>query len=173
MPLSNLLKSQKVNSINSYIFIFLDPREDVYDFEKIVVTFKNFMNTQEKEIKHFSSSVDARLFDQGYHFEVASRKSDHHARMENYHAIVEDLFQFTDNPNGGPMTSFFGVFDGHGGFFISEYLSFHLATRIAQQTSFSTKLPEALREAFFATDNDVLKRISRDVRFLKEVFLTF
>ena len=119
---------------------------------------------QEKDIKAFAATIDTRLFDQGMRFEIASRKSDHHTRMENYHAVVEDLYQFTDNPNGGPMTSFFGVFDGHGGFFISEYLSFHLATRIAQQPSFNTKLTDAMRDAFFATDIDVINRINRDVR---------
>ena len=62
-----------------------------------------------------------------------------------------------------PMTSFFGVFDGHGGYLISEYLSLHLAYNIAKQPDFCRNIEKAVRSAFVYTDDLVIQRIYRDV----------
>jgi protein phosphatase 2C family protein 2/3 len=83
--------------------------------------------------------------------------------MENNHCVIEDLSSFAQLADAGPVTSYFGVYDGHGGYLISEYLASHLATNIAKQHAFMSDVKEAMRIGFMETDKDVLAKISRDV----------
>ncbi|RPA81798.1 protein phosphatase 2C [Ascobolus immersus RN42] len=79
--------------------------------------------------------------------------------MEDAHIAVLNLKG--SPPNGAEMNSnisLFGVFDGHGGDKVAEFTGKHLHDIILQQPSFKIgDYASALREAFLATDQEILK----------------
>jgi hypothetical protein len=138
------------------------PSDDIFEFDKIVEQFKKYVYTNGSDLRSRAVATDPMFLVTGYRYDISFRKSAHHFKMENNHAIIEDLNSFAKIPNM-PQSSFYGVFDGHGGYMISEYLSLHLAYNIAKQPAFLRNIPEALRLGFKVTDELVLKKMFRDV----------
>ena len=142
------------------------PQDDVFDFDMIVDMFKKYVYNNGNELRSKARHPDAQQISQAYRYEVAFHKSAHHIKMENNHAVIEDLNSFARLPPNAPQSSFYGVFDGHGGYMISEYLSLHLASNIARHPSFLKSMTETFRGAFAKTDDDVNRKIDRDVCFI-------
>lgn len=73
--------------------------------------------------------------------------------MRGWRASSQDTHVIcVDQPND-IETSFFGVFDGHGGNMVSEYLSNHLYNSLVDRPAFKTgKIKEALEESFVMVD---------------------
>lgn len=143
----------------------LTVNEDVYDYETVVEKFKKYVHQGGPEIRGKITPFDPENVKKGFVYDIALRKSDHHVKMENNHTIVEDLNQFANLPGNVSQCSFYGVFDGHGGYLVSEYLSHHVPLAIAKHPLFLSNLPEALRQSYLKMDDFVCKKNMRDVRF--------
>ncbi|CAA20880.1 serine/threonine protein phosphatase PP2C catalytic subunit Ptc2 [Schizosaccharomyces pombe] len=99
--------------------------------------------------KHSSSGGDRWL-----HFGVS--------HMQGWRISMEDahcaLLNFTDSNSSNPPTSFFGVFDGHGGDRVAKYCRQHLPDIIKSQPSFwKGNYDEALKSGFLAADNALMQ----------------
>ncbi|KAJ0062181.1 hypothetical protein NL108_017419, partial [Boleophthalmus pectinirostris] len=82
-------------------------------------------------------------------------------KMEDKHIIIPDfntLFNIQDQEE----QAFFAVFDGHGGVDAANYASTHLHVNLAHQESFKEDLGEALYRAFRLTDEQFVKKASRE-----------
>jgi hypothetical protein len=134
---------------------------ELLDFDRVVEAFKKYVYHNGADLRAKAVHPDASALEKSYRYEVAFHKSSHHLKMENNHAVIEDLNTF--GRFGGPQCSFYGVFDGHGGYLISEYLSLHLAGNIARHPSFHKSIPDAIRGSFMKTDEDIAHKIQRDV----------
>uniref|UniRef100_A0A0D9W6T0 protein-serine/threonine phosphatase n=1 Tax=Leersia perrieri TaxID=77586 RepID=A0A0D9W6T0_9ORYZ len=77
---------------------------------------------------------------------AASAMQGYRNTMEDAHATIEDLDVSTN-------TSFFGVYDGHGGCAVARYCANHLHTKVLEQEDFSGNLPNALGKAFLRMDD--------------------
>jgi protein phosphatase PTC2/3 len=80
--------------------------------------------------------------------------------MEDAHTAVLDLktSDDTETETDAPKIALFGVFDGHGGDKVAEFTGKHIQSIVVQQTSFKVgDYANALREAFLATDQEILK----------------
>ena len=141
----------------------LDHSYDVLDFDEIVNLFKKYIFQNGSDLRAKAVQLDARAFLAGYKYDVSFQKSTNHFKMENNHAIIEDMNRIAGLPSDAPMNSFFGVFDGHGGYLVSEYLSLHLAANIAKQPCFGKNITEAIRLGYQKTDDLVMKKNMRDV----------
>ncbi|KAL5213882.1 hypothetical protein ABZP36_003034 [Zizania latifolia] len=75
----------------------------------------------------------------------ASAMQGYRDTMEDAHVAFEDLDVNTN-------TSFFGVYDGHGGGAVAKYCAKHLHNEVLRHSEFSSNLPNALRNAFFSLD---------------------
>jgi serine/threonine protein phosphatase PrpC len=139
----------------------ITPAEDIFEFERIVELFKKYVYSNGSDLRSRAVGTDPKLLATGYKYDISFRKSAHHFKMENNHAIIEDLNSFARLQNI-PQTSFYGVFDGHGGYLVSEYLSLHLAYNIAKLPIFAKNIPEAIRLGFKNTDELVLRKMQRD-----------
>jgi serine/threonine protein phosphatase PrpC len=136
--------------------------EDAFDFDYIVELFKRYVYNVGNDLRNKASQIDPSVFTRGYRYDIALHKSSHHFKMENNHAIIEDLNALAQLPSNAPQSSFYGVYDGHGGYLISEYLSLHLAAHIAKHPLFQKNIMEAIRQSYLKTDDDVLRKINRD-----------
>ena len=82
--------------------------------------------------------------------------------MEDAHACVLDLKPEADENNGIVTdelhrTSFFGVYDGHGGDKVALYTGDHLHRIVARQQAFIDKnFDQALKDGFLSTDRAIL-----------------
>ncbi|KAK8460067.1 hypothetical protein SEVIR_2G269266v4 [Setaria viridis] len=63
--------------------------------------------------------------------------------MEDDHAVVEDMDR---------ETSFFGVYDGHGGPAVARYCANHLHIELLKQPAFHRYLAHAIERTFFRMD---------------------
>ncbi len=77
------------------------------------------------------------------------------------HLIFLTLFfkirQFLSRNGTEPETHFFGLFDGHAGGRCSQHLSSALATTLAEDETFVTNLPQAIKRSFHAVNENFLK----------------
>ncbi|XP_006653569.1 probable protein phosphatase 2C 42 [Oryza brachyantha] len=101
---------------------------------------------QPKTSKDTQSGANTRL---AY---ASSAMQGHRSTMEDAHAALENLDVSTN-------TSFFGVYDGHGGCAVAKYCANHLHNVVREQGNFRQDLPSALRSAFFRMD-EMLKNQS-------------
>jgi hypothetical protein len=140
--------------------------EDLFDFDSLVDLFKQYVYSKAADIRSRTSATEPEAIKNGHRYDLAFHKSLHHLKMENNHALVEDLNLFAKPAleKSVPPTSFYGVFDGHGGYLVSEYLSLHFPNAVARHSLFGTdKLEQVLHECFMSLDASILKKISRDV----------
>jgi hypothetical protein len=129
---------------------------DLFDADKVIEFFKNFVSINMTAFREKISLINVNQYKGGFPYEIASHKSERHEKMENSHAIARC-------DNNLPITSFFGVFDGHGGPRVSEYVSLHLGAAIAAQPSFELNISGAMKRAYLETDSLVCQKIRRDV----------
>ncbi|XP_058455158.1 uncharacterized protein LOC131432714 isoform X2 [Malaya genurostris] len=76
-------------------------------------------------------------------------------RMEDRHTCISDfngMFGLSDTQ----PTSFYGVFDGHGGQDAAIYAAAHIAYNIANSSNYPSNIQAAIREAFLKTDEDFI-----------------
>jgi hypothetical protein len=139
------------------------PQDDIFELDLIVDLFKKYVYNNGNDLRSKVQSPDSKQIAQAYRYEVAFHKSAHHIKMENNHAVIEDLNAFAKLPSNAPQTSFYGVFDGHGGYMVSEYLSLHMAANIARHPAFLRSMTETFRGSFAKTDEDVVRKVERDV----------
>ncbi|KAF0891837.1 hypothetical protein E2562_011015 [Oryza meyeriana var. granulata] len=76
--------------------------------------------------------------------------------MQGYRSTMEDAHATIENLDVSTNTSFFGVYDGHGGCAVAKFCANHLHTKVLEQEEFHGNLPNALRSAFLRMD-DMLK----------------
>lgn len=157
-----------LQSLNTQAHPAIPPAaDDIFDFDSLVDLFKQYVYSRAADIRAKTQQSEPDAVKIGYRYDLAFHKSAHHVKMENNHALVEDLNLFAKLPADltVPSTSFYGVFDGHGGYMVAEYLSLHMASAIARHPLFSTdKLDEVLRGCYQTVDSSILKKIYRDVR---------
>jgi protein phosphatase PTC2/3 len=91
--------------------------------------------------------------------------------MQGWRITMEDAHTAVLNLKGAPESetedesdrtrrhiSLFGVFDGHGGDKVAEFTGKHIHDIITQQASFKLgDYASALKDAFLATDQEILK----------------
>lgn len=98
-----------------------------------------------------------------YRVYVKSCKGIHHMRNEDSFAVIEDLNGYL-RLKKFPLQSIYGVFDGHGGFVISEYLSVHLLHAIAGRLVMAETPMEAFHDACTEVDQFILSKMKHEVR---------
>lgn len=140
----------------------LNREDEVFEFEKVVELFKKYVYSNGNELRARAKASAPIPVGAGYTYDISFHKSTHHVKMENNHAVIEDLNAFAKMAPGLPMNSFYGVFDGHGGYLVSEYLSLHLASAIVKQPLFQSNILEAMRMGYLKTDDNVLRKVHRD-----------
>lgn len=62
------------------------------------------------------------------------------------------------------MTSYYAIFDGHGGTDAAAYSVSHLHCEIVASKFYPSKPHEALREAFLNTDDKFIEKSKKQVR---------
>lgn len=82
-------------------------------------------------------------------------------RMEDRHVIIHDLGTFC-GVEDEMHSSYYAVFDGHGGVDAANYAASHLHRNIVQHPLYLTDLSTAMKDSFKTTDQDFLDRCSRD-----------
>uniref|UniRef100_J3L4L9 protein-serine/threonine phosphatase n=1 Tax=Oryza brachyantha TaxID=4533 RepID=J3L4L9_ORYBR len=80
--------------------------------------------------------------------------------MQGYRSTMEDAVTF-ESLNDLNETSFFGVYDGHGGCAVAKYCANNLHIRFLQEEDFHVNLPNALRKAFLRVDEMLQNKASR------------
>ncbi|XP_055543005.1 protein phosphatase 1F-like [Wyeomyia smithii] len=73
-------------------------------------------------------------------------------KMEDRHICISD-FNGMFNKNDSEPTSFYGVFDGHGGQDAAVYTAAHLCYNIAKSLKYPTNITGAIKDAFKTTDD--------------------
>ncbi|XP_039123872.1 probable protein phosphatase 2C 11 [Dioscorea cayenensis subsp. rotundata] len=73
-------------------------------------------------------------------------------------ASMEDFFVTRISEVDGQMAAFFGVFDGHGGPRVAEYLKNNLFKNVSNHPEFVNDTKSAIAEAFEQTDVDYLNQ---------------
>lgn len=66
--------------------------------------------------------------------------------MQGYRIHMEDSHTHILSLPDDPGTSFFAVYDGHGGANIGKYASKHLHKFIVKQPEYQTDIPDALKK---------------------------
>ncbi|KAI5014397.1 hypothetical protein ZWY2020_055787 [Hordeum vulgare] len=85
---------------------------------------------------------------------AVSSMQGYRANMEDAHAAVEDLDVST-------ATSFFGVYDGHGGPAVSMYCAKHFHLEVQKHPHFNDSLRIAVESAFFRMDQMMMTEEGR------------
>ncbi|CRL02198.1 CLUMA_CG015126, isoform A [Clunio marinus] len=79
--------------------------------------------------------------------------------MQGWRTSMEDSHTHILSLPDDPGTSWFSVFDGHGGSIVAKYASKHLHKFVIQRPEFPNDIPEALKQGFLECDtamyNDV------------------
>ncbi|XP_044748427.1 probable protein phosphatase 2C T23F11.1 [Coccinella septempunctata] len=74
--------------------------------------------------------------------------------MQRWRVNMEDFHTHILSMPNDPNTAFFGVFDGHGGGKIAEYVGKHLHKYVTNQREYSEgNIPEAMRKGFLEIDD--------------------
>lgn len=68
---------------------------------------------------------------------------------------MEDGFVFVDQFGGRPSSAFFGVYDGHGGRAVVDYVTRELHENVLKELRKTASVPDALLNAFGTTDDDM------------------
>ncbi|CAN6235533.1 unnamed protein product [Urochloa humidicola] len=72
--------------------------------------------------------------------------------MQGYRLTMEDAHKAVLNLDARTATSFFGVYDGHGGPAVSMYCAKHLHTELRKNAQFRHRPADAIRETFLRMD---------------------
>ncbi|XP_055642621.1 mucin-4-like [Toxorhynchites rutilus septentrionalis] len=83
-------------------------------------------------------------------------------RMEDRHICINDFNGIFDIENSEP-TSFYGVYDGHGGHDAAVYTAAHLSYNIANNSNYPQDIERAIRESFVQTDEAFIDKNDRYV----------
>lgn len=70
---------------------------------------------------------------------------------------MEDGFVFVDQFGGRASSAFFAVYDGHGGRAVVDYVTRELHENVLRELRKTNSVPDALLQAFQATDDDMQK----------------
>lgn len=87
------------------------------------------------------------------------------------HVFLFLVFFFSDFRQDTDRTSYYGLFDGHGGTDAAAYTVSHLHSEIAASQHYPDRPAEALREAFITTDKKFIAKskklvnIQTNIRF--------
>lgn len=76
--------------------------------------------------------------------------------MQGWRTSMEDSHTHILSLPDDPDTTWFSVFDGHGGSIVAKYASKHLHKYVTQRPEFPNDIPEALRQGFLDIDNAML-----------------
>lgn len=83
-----------------------------------------------------------------------------HAEEMNarFRSTMEDAHVAMNNFGGDAGTAFFGVYDGHGGRGVAEYLRLHLHRHVQSELAHkgSRSVEECLKSAYLLTGKDLL-----------------
>mmetsp|Transcript_75638 Transcript_75638/g.210108 ORF Transcript_75638/g.210108 Transcript_75638/m.210108 type:complete len:281 (-) Transcript_75638:168-1010(-) len=71
---------------------------------------------------------------------------------------MEDGFVFVDQFGGRPTSAFFAVYDGHGGRQVVDFVTRELHENVLRELRKTNSVPDALLQAFQATDEDMVRR---------------
>lgn len=142
--------------------IILARLDDIFAWDKVVKVLTDIISSSVPSIRTFFKSLNVNSLRTGFEYEILNHKSIGHKRLENSSSIIENM-NLLSNYNNAPLTSFYGIFDGHGGSSIAEYLSFHMGPLIGKQSFFENNLCDAMRKAYIELDDMVLKKIRREV----------
>ncbi|XP_058820711.1 serine-rich adhesin for platelets-like isoform X2 [Topomyia yanbarensis] len=85
-------------------------------------------------------------------------------KMEDRNTCISDFNGMFHTKDSEP-TSFYGVFDGHGGQDAAVYTSAHLGYNIANSTKYPKNILGAIREAFLKTDEDFIAKSEKHAIF--------
>ncbi|CAL5016091.1 unnamed protein product [Urochloa decumbens] len=86
--------------------------------------------------------------------------------MQGYRLTMEDAHKAVLDLDARTSTSFFGVYDGHGGPAVARYCEKHLHTELRKNAQFRRNPADAIRETFLRMD--VMMRRSKAGRELSE-----
>lgn len=86
---------------------------------------------------------------------AVSAMKGHRPNMEDAHATLEDLDVST-------ATSFFAVYDGHGGHAVAQYCATHFHLEVLNHPEFRSNLPNAVGRAFFRMDELLREQEARE-----------
>lgn len=76
--------------------------------------------------------------------------------MQGWRTSMEDSHTHILSLPDDPETTWFSVFDGHGGSIVAKYASKHLHKFVIQRPEFPENIPEALRQGFLDIDSAML-----------------
>lgn len=71
---------------------------------------------------------------------------------------MEDGYVFVDQFGGKPRSAFFAVYDGHGGRQVVDFVTRELHENVLKELRKTNAVPDALVQAFQATDEDMVRR---------------
>eukprot|EP00747_Dinoflagellata_sp_TGD_P169331 gnl/TRDRNA2_/TRDRNA2_198076_c0_seq1.p1 gnl/TRDRNA2_/TRDRNA2_198076_c0~~gnl/TRDRNA2_/TRDRNA2_198076_c0_seq1.p1 ORF type:complete len:284 (+),score=36.99 gnl/TRDRNA2_/TRDRNA2_198076_c0_seq1:86-937(+) len=71
---------------------------------------------------------------------------------------MEDGFVFVDQFGGRRGSAFFGVYDGHGGRQVTDFVTRELHENVLRELRKTPSVPDAFLKAFQATDDDMVRR---------------
>jgi len=71
---------------------------------------------------------------------------------------MEDGFVFVDQFGGRPTSAFFAVYDGHGGRQVVDFVTRGLHEFVLRELRKTSSVPDALLQAFSATDEEMVRR---------------
>ncbi|KAJ0973155.1 hypothetical protein J5N97_021114 [Dioscorea zingiberensis] len=87
---------------------------------------------------------------------LSGRFSYGYSTFKGKRASMEDFYETRISEVDGQMVAFFGVFDGHGGSRVAEYLKSNLFNNVSNHPDFVKDPKSAIVEAFKQTDTDYL-----------------
>lgn len=85
-------------------------------------------------------------------------------KMEDRHICIRDFNGMYGVKDAEP-TSFYGVFDGHGGQDAAIYTSAHLCYNIAKSSKYPHNIEAAMREAFLKTDDAFIDKSDKHAMY--------
>jgi len=71
---------------------------------------------------------------------------------------MEDGFVFVDQFGGRPTSGYFAVYDGHGGRQVVDFVTAQLHENVLRELRQTNSVPDALVQAFQATDEEMVRR---------------
>lgn len=71
---------------------------------------------------------------------------------------MEDGFVFVDAFGGNRTSAYFGVYDGHGGRQVVDFVTRELHESVLREMRKTNSVPDALLQAFQATDEEIVRR---------------
>lgn len=86
-------------------------------------------------------------------------------KMEDKHICISDFNGMFRNNDPEP-TSYYGVFDGHGGHEAAIYTAAHLCYNIANSPKYPLNIPGAIKEAFKKTDDSFTDKSKKHVSYI-------